>query len=545
MTPRAAETRSGGAGRQAPAHSGRGHMTAWTPPVPPACLFRAVRTSFRVLVLNVADRYRRGCLLSAYLLGAHSSGSPLNVPASLPLITVTCIPIPALFPPSPPLPLQTYLVRHRTLKTTFTGIEHALSTSDAPVHQYRGIKYASMPVRFRQSRLFTSYRPRTDATRFGPICPQPKGRPVEEELFGFSEDEYPLQNFKQIESECLNLNITCPAGLTSESALPVMIWIHGGGARGSGSQWLYDGGALVQSSIRMGKPVVLVTFNFRLGLLGFAAGPKLLEDNALAGDEGVGNYGLRDQQRAVEWVHRFIKDFGGDPDNITLFGASSGGADVLLHLVSRANAMSPMFQRAIVQSPLIDCNVPDVSLAGSHLSRLMGTMHVSTVQELRCIDAAKLAHVHFVGRVVDDGVFFAPGGRELLFSCEVAHHSNHHHAAITNNSPTSHAALERHLADLHAIPKTLHSHHHHTPVHTHSPPFIPRQPLMIGDCGFESALHLRAASLWPPPSTHISSSTLDSRRYTTSACRRRCREHRPAFVTPTYHCPRASFSCIA
>jgi Carboxylesterase family len=90
-----------------------------------------------------------------------------------------------------------------------------------------------------------------------------------------------MQNLKQIESECLNLNITCPGGLTRESRLPVMVWIHGcvhlrahplhsgsltppvchhsGGDRGSGSHWLYDGGPLVQNSIRLGKPIVLVT----------------------------------------------------------------------------------------------------------------------------------------------------------------------------------------------------------------------------------------------------------------------------------------------
>jgi carboxylesterase type B len=60
-----------------------------------------------------------------------------------------------------------------------------------------------------------------------PICPQPKGKTVEEELFAFSGAEPPMQNLKQIESECLNLNITCPGGLTRESHLPVMVWIHG------------------------------------------------------------------------------------------------------------------------------------------------------------------------------------------------------------------------------------------------------------------------------------------------------------------------------
>lgn len=136
------------------------------------------------------------------------------------------------------------VIHHAALKTTFIGIPHAVSTPEVSVHQYRGIKYASIPGRFRQSKLFSAYPPRTDATRFGcvsfvvssachsdvsrsPICPQPQGKTMEEELINASEEDCPPQNFKQIESECLNLNITCPAGLTRESRLPVMVWIHG------------------------------------------------------------------------------------------------------------------------------------------------------------------------------------------------------------------------------------------------------------------------------------------------------------------------------
>jgi carboxylesterase type B len=64
------------------------------------------------------------------------------------------------------------VVRHTTLKTTFTGLQHVLSAAETPIHQYRGIKYATIPARFRQSRLFTSYRSSTDATRYGyvPLC---------------------------------------------------------------------------------------------------------------------------------------------------------------------------------------------------------------------------------------------------------------------------------------------------------------------------------------------------------------------------------------
>jgi len=90
-------------------------------------------------------------------------------------------------------------------------------------------------------------------------------------MFGLSPDESPTQTFKQNEFECLNLTITCPAGLNSQSRLPVMLWIHGGGERGSGSNWVFDGGALVRKSLLIGKPVIMINLNFRIGLFGFAA----------------------------------------------------------------------------------------------------------------------------------------------------------------------------------------------------------------------------------------------------------------------------------
>ncbi|KAI0065295.1 alpha/beta-hydrolase [Artomyces pyxidatus] len=392
------------------------------------------------------------------------------------------------------------MVRHATLKTTFTGIQHSLSTTEVPVHQYRGIKYASIPARFRQSKLFTAYHSRTDATRYGPVCPQPKGKTVEEELFGFAEDEFPVQNLKQIESECLNLNITCPGGLSRSSCLPVLLWIHGGGHRGSGSHWLYDGGALVQNSIRIGKPVILVTMNYRLGLLGFAASPKLLEDNEVAGNEGVGNYGLRDQRRAMEWVHHFISDFGGDPSNITVFGEGHGAADILCHLSSSANATHPIFQRSIIQSAIIDHNIPTVSLAGAHLSRIMSALGVHNIEELRRMSVDKLVNIGIGTRAVDDGVFFRRGWKQG----PAAEDYPHHHLHIPENfSLTSHSMIERHLTEHHSSPPSKVSpkvfqliQQQTSPHPTAGLTSAPRQPIMIGDCGYESFVYSLPASQW-------------------------------------------------
>jgi carboxylesterase type B len=119
-------------------------------------------------------------------------------------------------------------LHHLGLETTFCGIEHYLSSTSSPIYQFLGLKYATIPARFRQSHLCSSYPDITDASHHGPICPQDQQtKSVEETLFGISQLEIPQQDLKQDEFECLNLNITCPGGLTPHSRLPVMLWIHG------------------------------------------------------------------------------------------------------------------------------------------------------------------------------------------------------------------------------------------------------------------------------------------------------------------------------
>ncbi|KAL0958058.1 hypothetical protein HGRIS_000236 [Hohenbuehelia grisea] len=384
-------------------------------------------------------------------------------------------------------------VHHVALATNFVGIRHPSSTPEAVIHQYRGIKYASVPARFRAAKLVTACPALTDATNYGPICPQVHSkRSFEEELFGLPEDVLPPhRTFTHNEFECLNLNITCPAGLNTHSRLPVMLWVHGGGERGSGSSWVYDGAAFVRKSMLSQKPVIVVSFNYRIGLFGSAASPMIAEDNRAAGDAGAGNYGLRDQRKAMEWIHHYIAGFGGDPTNVTLFGASSGAADILYHLLSDENETKPLFHRAIVQSAIIDYNLPDVSAAGYQLSRLMSALRISTVDALRAVDAEALARVGHVPRVVDDGVFLRNGWRDCL-SPEGAH--QHHHR------------LDNELR----VPTPVHGHGYHSPhdgsrsrhlSRTSSPAGLPPnlQPLIIGDCSADAALWAHPVSLWTAP----------------------------------------------
>lgn len=138
--------------------------------------------------------------------------------------------------------------------------------------------------------------------------------------------------------DCLRLNIRTPTGA---SGLPVLFWIHGGDhTDGSAADPFYDSNALPE------RGCVLVTINYRLGLLGFLAHPELSSESP----EGVsGNYGLLDQIAALEWIRENIANFGGDPDRITIFGESAGG-EAVLNLMTSPRSRG-RFAAAIAQSP--------------------------------------------------------------------------------------------------------------------------------------------------------------------------------------------------
>ena len=213
--------------------------------------------------------------------------------------------------------------------------------------------------------------------------------------------------------------------------------------------------------------------SFRIGLFGFAASTAIREDNKLAGDDGVGNYGLRDQVRAFEWVHHFIGDFGGDPSNVTLFGQSTGAADIISHLLSAANDSHPLFHRAIVQSAVFDHNPPSVHTAGCHLSRIMSALRVTTLDQLRVIDPDRLIGCCLNIRTTDDGVFFRRGWKESVLPVDKRTR------AIGGTKSSRHRRETPPLTTLN-LPSNL-------------------QPLIIGDCAYDSLLWSLPVSMWTAP----------------------------------------------
>lgn len=171
---------------------------------------------------------------------------------------------------------------------------------------------------------------------FGPVAPQSQGM-LEQSLGGTPEPA---------SEDCLNLNVWTP-GL-DDGRRPVMVWVHGGSfMTGSGSGGLYRGGRLARA-----HDVVVVTINYRLGFLGFLSHPALADPGHTWLDgrpwTGTGNWGLADQVAALAWVRDHIAGFGGDPDNVTLFGESAGGMSVATLLAVPEAA--GLFHRAVVES---------------------------------------------------------------------------------------------------------------------------------------------------------------------------------------------------
>ena len=215
--------------------------------------------------------------------------------------------------------------------------------ADGDAHAWLGIPYARPPVaelRWRAPAEPEAWTDTRDALHFGPPCVQlasPLGGVPAEDEEGFAGSE-----------DCLHLNVWAPraepdgVGGTQERH-PVMVWIHGGGNRvGQGGGSMYDGARLAGS-----QNVVVVSFNYRLGPFGWLSHPAL---RAGARDplEASGNFGTLDQIRALEWVRTNIDEFGGDPDNVTVFGESAGGTNVLALLL--APPAAGLFHRAIAQS---------------------------------------------------------------------------------------------------------------------------------------------------------------------------------------------------
>lgn len=212
------------------------------------------------------------------------------------------------------------------VQTELGKITGKLSGEDPVVTIYKGIPYAAPPVdqlRWKPPQPVKPWQGVKAMNKFGNTCLQRKG-------WGSN---------KSMSEDCLYLNVWTPAKAENEK-MPVMFWIHGGGFTGGSGN--LNGKPLAE------RGVVVVSINYRLGPLGFFAHPLLSKES----DNGVsGNYGILDMVQALKWVQTNIAQFGGDKDNVTIFGESAGGAAV--YILCSSDLTKGLFHKAIAESPWV------------------------------------------------------------------------------------------------------------------------------------------------------------------------------------------------
>src|ERR1700678_3589098 len=249
---------------------------------------------------------------------------------------------------------------------------------DPSVTAFRGVPYAAPPIgnlRWRGPQASRSWTGVRHADKFGDVCMQNALKPGSFYQVEFYESPEPMSE------DCLYLNLWTAASSTAEKR-PVMVWLHGGGfVEGSGSLPSFNGESLAK------KGVVLVTINYRLGVFGFLAHPELTKESPF---HASGNYGMPDQLAAPKWVKANIRQFGGDPDNVTIFGQSAGAGSVI-DLCASPLAKG-YFRRAIVQSggfmPAEDLKAAEQT--GVSFAKKMG---VASLSELRSKPAAEIQRI--------------------------------------------------------------------------------------------------------------------------------------------------------
>lgn len=305
---------------------------------------------------------------------------------------------------------STFLVIINIKPTEYTRIVETSSGKIRGIKEdnfevFKGIPYAEAPIgdfRWKPPRKIKYNNDLIIAENFGNNCPQyiPEDGSDDQtryikfllEGLGFSKifSNIAIATTKfmpkpTMSEDCLYLNIRKKSIIKDKQ--PVMVWFHGGAKHfGSGSDPSYQSNALVENN------VILITVNFRLGILGYYANPELSKESE---NNSSGNYGLLDQIEALKWIKENIHNFGGDPDNITVFGQSAGG-EVVVELMSSPLAKG-LFNKGIIQSGMITSQLLNRSNlyvskkeAESNGLKFMNKLGAKNISELRNMDINEL-----------------------------------------------------------------------------------------------------------------------------------------------------------
>ena len=284
------------------------------------------------------------------------------------------------------------------------GVLEGVISADDKVRTFKGIPYAAPPVgllRWREPQPALSWSGVRRASEYGARCMQ---APIYPDMV--FHDNGPSE-------DCLYLNLWMPAH-PATNRLPVMVWIYGGGFNaGSSSEPRQDGGNLSKQG------VVVVSMNYRLGIFGFFSHPALAKES---GHGSSGNYGLLDQAAALRWVHDNIALFGGDPNNVTIFGQSAGSSSVSALVASPLT--KGLFQKAIGESgAALNPSRPARSLTeseGANVRFAQEAFGTSSIETLRSKPAADVLHAAVDAKdarfsMIVDG-YFLPESPLVIYS---------------------------------------------------------------------------------------------------------------------------------
>lgn len=281
-----------------------------------------------------------------------------------------------------------------------TGGEIIGFVANNGAHVWRGVHFAadtSGENRWRAPRPVVPWSGKREALNYASVCPQ------------IATPFTPIETFEngrlEGSEDCLALDIYAPSGALGEADLPVMLWIHGG-SNVSGASQLYVGDRLA-----VNENVIVLSVQYRLGPLGWFSHPAL-RATATQQDDAAANFGLLDLIQALKWVQANISAFGGDANNVTIFGESAGGHNVAALLASPL--AKGLFHRAIIQSGSFDSvsiaeaegtigDMPNPSLAVAERMGGVETFHTAKTQEV--FDAYTLDRGFLsLPRVIEDGV---------------------------------------------------------------------------------------------------------------------------------------------
>jgi len=293
---------------------------------------------------------------------------------------------------------------------TEAGLVEGIKSADGKVVIFKGIPFAAPPVgelRWKEPQPVAPWKGVRKATEFGARCMQ--ARIFEDMVFrdaGPSED-------------CLHLNVWAPKTKT-DAKLPVMVWIYGGGFQaGSASEPRQDGEHLAH------KGVLIVSMNYRLGIFGFFSHPGLTAESA---HHASGNYGLMDQAAALKWVHENIAAFGGDPNNVTIFGESAGSFAVSALMASPLSKglihaaigeSGAFFGKTLSAKPVAESERRDAVFAESLGMKSVGQLRGVSAENI--LEATRSANDNYRFGPNIDGYFMPASAYAIYAKGEQAH----------------------------------------------------------------------------------------------------------------------------